>query len=192
MATQTNAMLDALLARVDRLESLEAIRGLIARYAVLVDARDVDGLLELYTDDYRVGSERGLQALRESFFHMLGAGTFTTTVHFVGQQDIELDAEDSDRARGVVYCRAEHECGPLWIVATLQYWDRYERRDGRWLFAHRRLRAFYVADVLERPTGPDRVKHQLTDVGLLGRPEVPEAWPSWERFHAELRRRRRA
>ena len=173
--------------RVDRLEALEAIRTIIARYAVLVDARDVDGLLELYVDDFPVGRRRGLEALRESFVHMLGDnGIFRTTVHFVGQQDIRLDPSDPDRATGVVYCRAEHEFEDLWVVSMLQYWDRYERRDGRWLFAARDLKAFYVADVLERPNGTNRVKRQVTDVGLLGTAEVPEAWPSWQRFWREV------
>ena len=173
-----------LLRRLDRLESLEAIRALIARYAVLVDARDVDGLLELYVDDFRVGRDRtGPAALRDSFRHMLGGnGVFRTTVHFVGQQDITFDEADPDRARGVVYCRAEHELPDLWVVSTLQYWDRYERRDGHWLFAERRLKAFYTCDVLERPNGPNRVKRQVTDVGLLGKAEVPEAWATWHRF----------
>jgi hypothetical protein len=50
--------------------------------------------------------------------------------------------------------------------ATIQYWDRYERRaDGR-LFAQRNIEAFYVVDVLERPDG-ERVKSQLTKVGML-------------------------
>ena len=177
-----------LLRRLDRLEALEAIRAIIARYAVLVDARDVEGLLDLYVPDFNVDARRtGRDALRESFRHMLGGnGIFRTTVHFVGQHDISFDEEHPDRARGVVYCRAEHEFPELWVISTLQYWDRYERRNGRWLFAERRLRAFYTTDVLERPNGPDRVKRQVTDVGLLGKAEVPEAWATWQQFWDEL------
>lgn len=69
--------------------------------------------------------------------------------------------------------------------ATIQYWDRYERRaDGRY-FAQRNIDAFYVVDVLERPNG-ERVKSQLTNVGMLEDAEPPRAWPSWRSFWEHL------
>jgi ketosteroid isomerase-like protein len=172
------------LRRLDHLESREEIRTLIDRYAVLVDARDIDRLLELYVEDYPVGCQTGKEALRASFQQTLGDnGIFVTTVHFVGQAEIEIDRDNQDQAHGIVYCRAEHEfLDGRWVIATLQYWDSYARHAGRWLFASREMKAFYVADVLERPNGPDRVKAQVTDIGLLGRSEIPEAWPSWQRF----------
>ncbi len=104
------------------------------------------------------------------------------TVHFIGNHVIDLDPDDPNRATGVVYCRAEHEFEEQWVVATLLYQDRYVRENGRWCFHERDMKAFYVVDTLERPNGPDRVKLQLTDVGLLGTPEAPECWPSWQRF----------
>jgi hypothetical protein len=65
--------------------------------------------------------------------------------------------------------------------ATIQYWDKYERRgDGR-LFAQRNMEAFYVVDVLERPNG-EPVKSQLTNVGMLEDAEPPRAWPSGRSF----------
>jgi hypothetical protein len=174
---------DDLLRRLDRLESLEAIRRLSAAYAQYADSRDVDSLVELYVADCRVGGLTGRDALRESSRRLLGTSApFRTTVHFAGQSTIDFDEKDRDRATGVVYCRAEHEFPEEWVVATLQYWDRYRRDDGVWRFEHRALKAFYVADVLQRPNGPDRVKRQLTSFGVLGRPEVPEAWPSWTKF----------
>jgi ketosteroid isomerase-like protein len=172
-------------ARLDRLESIEAIRALSARYAIAVDARDVDSQLALYVDDFRLGPERGKEALRRSIVTNLGSGLFTTTIHFLGQHDITFYEGDPERATGVVYCRAEHETPEQWVVATLQYWDRYERRDGKWLFGDRRLKAFYAVDVLERPNGAERVKHQLTTTGLMARAEVPEAWPTWQQFQEE-------
>jgi ketosteroid isomerase-like protein len=181
-------MQDQILQRLDRLESTEAIRQLVSKYGVLVDSRNIDALLDLYVDDFRVTRElRGRDALRTSFVHMLGSNApFTTTIHFVGNQTIDFDESDPDRATGVVYCRAEHEFPELWVVATLQYWDTYERRDGAWKFTRRQLKAFYVADVLERPNGPDRIKQQLGAGGLMSTAEVPEAWPTWQQFQAML------
>jgi ketosteroid isomerase-like protein len=46
----------------------EAIRQLAAHYAVAVDSRDLDALVELFVDDVRVGrDEYGREALRASF-----------------------------------------------------------------------------------------------------------------------------
>ncbi|RYE43212.1 MAG: nuclear transport factor 2 family protein [Hyphomicrobiales bacterium] len=181
-------MNDHLLHRLDRVESAEAIRQLVSRYGVLIDSRDLDALVELYVEDFRVARDlHGRAALRATFERMLGAeAPFTTTIHFVGNQTIDFDETNPDRASGVVYCRAEHEFPDLWVVATLQYWDTYERRDGKWYFAQRKLKAFYAADVLERPNGPDRIKRQVSPGGLLSTAEVPESWPSWQRFQTEL------
>jgi hypothetical protein len=67
------------------------------------------------------------------------------------------------------------------VVATIQYWDTHERRREGWLFAQPEIKAFYVVDVLERPNG-QRIKRQLTNVGILEEAELPQAWPSWRSF----------
>jgi hypothetical protein len=169
--------------RLDRLESVEEIRQLAARYGVQVDARDIDNLIKLYSADTPVGRRSGRVALRRSFERTLGKrAPFRITVHFIGNHMIEIDQKNPDSATGVVYCRAEHQFDDTWVVATLQYWDTYVREDGRWLFFERAMKAFYVVDILSRPSSDQRVDIQLTDVGLLGRAEAPECWPSWGRF----------
>ncbi len=47
--------------------------------------------------------------------------------------------------------------------------------------ARREIKAFYVVDMLERPNG-ERVKRQLTNVGIVEEAELPQAWPSWRSF----------
>ena len=44
-----------LLARLDRLESLDAIRQLAAKYALALDMRDLDALVNLFPEDVKVG-----------------------------------------------------------------------------------------------------------------------------------------
>jgi ketosteroid isomerase-like protein len=141
--------------RIDRLESRDAIRQLVSRYGVLIDARDLDALTALFVDDVRVTrTERGHAPMR---VHLEGlVRQFTTSIHFVGNHTIDL--VDDDHAEGVVYCRAEHEVGEQWIVMAIQYWDRYERRDRRWLFTGRKVKHWYAVDMLERPTGPDKTR----------------------------------
>ena len=55
----------AILARIDRLESLDQIRQLPARYALALDMRDMDAMVGLFAPDVRVGKDAsGRQALR--------------------------------------------------------------------------------------------------------------------------------
>ena len=112
--------------RVARLEALQEIGQLPARYARAVDSRDIDTLVDLFVSNVRVTKETsGSPALRELFEHLLR--TFTTSVHFVPNHIIDLDENDPDHARGLVYCRAEHEVGDAWIVMAITYTDDYRR-----------------------------------------------------------------
>jgi ketosteroid isomerase-like protein len=177
--------LESLSRRLDRMESIEAIRALPVRYANAMDARDFDAAVALYTEDAPVApGVRGRAALKESFANVMGT-YFTATVHFVGNHLVELDPENPDRATGHVYCRAEHEQGENWVIAMVHYSDKYRRDDGNWYFYSRRMRVWYTVDVLDRPTGPDKVRFVMSDVALhAAQAEVPAAWPSWDRFWA--------
>ena len=163
--------------RLERLEACEEIRNLVARYAVLIDARDLDALVELFVDDVRVTRQlRGRVAMRELIDGLVSQ--FTTSVHFVGAQT--LDFVDEDHAEGVVYCKAEHEYGEEWIVMAIQYWDRYERREGHWLFTGRKIQHWYATDLNDRPIGASKTRWSVSGVETL-----PGAYPSWARFWAE-------
>jgi hypothetical protein len=171
-----------LLRRLDRLESRLAIQQLPTEYARLIDAKDLRAVAELFVPDVRVGDEVGREARHQAFRSNHGReGRFRRTIHLVSGHSIELDATDPDAATGTVYCRSEHEFGDLWVIALIQYWDRYSRRDGRWLFQDRLIHTFYVADVLERPNGV-AIKHLLTNTGAASVATLPQAWPSWEPF----------
>ena len=163
--------------RLARLEACEEIRNLVARYAVLIDARDLDALVELFVDDVRVTRQlRGREAMRELIDGLVSQ--FTTSVHFVGAQT--LDFVDEDHAEGVVYCKAEHEYGEQWIVMAIQYWDRYERREGRWLFVGRKIQHWYATDLNDRPIGAAKTRWSVS-----GTETLPGAYPSWARYWAE-------
>ena len=52
--------------RIDRLESLDEIRQLAAKYSVTLDMRDIDMHVNLFVPDVRVGKEKsGRQALKK-------------------------------------------------------------------------------------------------------------------------------
>jgi len=161
--------------RLDRLDSIEAIRQLAARYALAVDVRDLDALVELYVDDIRVGEARGRQALKEVFDRSLRQ--FTASFHLVGNHVIEFD--DPDNARGVVYCRVEHEVVEVWVTAALMYHDRYQRRDGCWYIRGRSQQRLYAAANDDPPVGVAKIRWPGAEP-VDGRYHDP--FPSWDAF----------
>jgi hypothetical protein len=162
--------------RLARLESIEAIRQLVARYALATDSRDIDALVALFVDDVQVGrDERGRDALRAFFDRSLRE--VGVTILFVGNQVIDFD--DADHARGVVYCHGEVQVDDRWVMQAIQYRDTYERRDGAWYFVRRKHLLWYGAELGESPLGlpPANWPDHQTGTG-----ELPEMWETWRRF----------
>jgi hypothetical protein len=164
-------------ARLDRLESLDEIRQLVAKYCLALDMRDLDALAGLFPEDVRVSrDESGRRALKRWFDATLRE-QFTGTAHVTGNHVIEFD--DADHARGLVYSRNEHETGDAWVCMTMTYWDRYERIGGTWLFRRRLPLYWYAADLRTPPLGPRKMRwpgRGWYDGGYA------EFWPSWREF----------
>ena len=160
-------------ARIDRLESSEAIRQLAYRYALAIDVRDLDAVVSLYDEDIRVGKDtRGRQALKAVFDRVLRG--FTVTSHQVQNHVIEFD--DADNAQGLVTCRCEHEVVMPsgireWVVLQNLYHDKYRRTDGQWYFRARVQNRAYATVAGDPPVGA------LKD-------RWPGAEPSLAPFHA--------
>jgi uncharacterized protein (TIGR02246 family) len=124
---------------MDALEELlakEAIRDLLARYAMAFDDRDWDAWEALWTDDVVFVVDgvpiEGLAALREFMVGCLPQDYVSK--HLCGPSVIEL-APDGASARArtdVVWIAANYDNQ---IVA--RYVDDLVRRDGRWLIRRR-------------------------------------------------------
>ena len=171
-----------LAARIDRLESTEQIRQLAHRYALAIDSRNLDDMVELFVDDVRVGRETsGREALRAWFLDALAR--IGPSIHFIGNHVI--DFTDADHATGIVYCRDEVDRHVDWAHGYIQYWDRYERRHGRWYFVRRRFHRWFLVDTLTRPRAGAGVVEDVLGTGRL-----PDAWPSWARFCEEVEARK--
>jgi ketosteroid isomerase-like protein len=164
-------------ARLDRLESIEAIRQLAYGYALAVDARDLDAVSGLYIDDIRVGAERGREALRAVFDASLRQ--FTASAHHVTNHLVEFI--DSDTAIGLVNCRIEHEVGDAWVTASLLYHDRYVRREGVWLFRGRVQTRLYATSHDDPPVGAAKLRWPGAAAAETG---FHDALPSWGEFWA--------
>ncbi len=140
------AEIDAsLLARLEAVEADLAIRSLVARYAFVMDDRDVDAIPALFTKDARVTTADGvmdssgrdeLVTLYEGRFAMLGA-----TNHVVQGMDITIDSPTS--AHGQIQSTAEVFRNGVHQVVALRYQDRYEKEDGAWRIAARHMGYFY-------------------------------------------------
>ncbi|MBV9091764.1 MAG: nuclear transport factor 2 family protein [Mycobacteriaceae bacterium] len=161
--------------RLDRVESMLALNQLPSRYAMALDARDLDTLVSLFVDDVEAGEHgRGRSALKHWYDGVLRR--FYRSIHLICGQQIDL--LDADHATGSTYCRAEHEDGTGWYVITMRYDDVYERRSDGWFFVRRREHPWYSVDITERP-GPDFVRWPV-DVTL--RAEMPARMPTWRAF----------
>lgn len=162
--------------RLDKLESLDAIRQLPHRYALAVDTRNLDDLVELFPVDVQVGRDkRGREAMKSWFGDTLAR--FADSIHFVGNHVIDFDGPNE--AHGVVTCHDQLEKPPEWQHGYIQYWDKYVRQDGAWYFQRRKLHRWYLVDALTRPyhgAGLEQDKQALT-VSV-----IPDAWPSWDAF----------
>ena len=143
--------LDDIRARLDRLEARDEIRQLISKYALALDMRDMDAMANLFVEDVAAGAgKRGRQALRDWLGDTMRK-QFDGTSHHVGTTIIEF--VDADNAVGIVYSKNEHETGPEWVIMQMMYFDRYERRNGRWLFRRRLPLYWYATDLNKPPLG---------------------------------------
>ena len=163
---------------LEQLAAYEEIRQLAAHYAVAIDSRDLDALVELFVDDVRVGrDEYGRAALKQSFDKQLR--DIGVSILNVGTHAITL--LDADHATGVVYCHGEIQDGGRWVRQAIAYTDSYERRDGRWFFVRRKHELFYG---IEAPVSPMTLSPADWPAHHDGRGTLPDRWESWQRFWA--------
>lgn len=177
---------DELLARLERVEAQLAIGQLSSRYALAVDSRDLDALVQLFTDDVDCGRwGQGREALKSFYASESVLQAFHRSVHQICGQTLDLIGPD--HATGTVYCRAEHEDGEHWVVMAICYFDQYERRDGQWYFARRDERHWYSTDWLQRPGQPTWQNWPGKFTSERYQPRLPASFPTWDGFWARTR-----
>ena len=160
---------------LDQLLAYEQIRQLVNRYALAVNMRDLDSLVELFVADVKsAGGHIGREALKAMFSTHLSAAE--VDVLEVTTQVINLI--DAEHASGTVYSRCEMGTRNRWARQSIAYEDRYEQRAGTWFFVNRNHLLFYGLDVAERPL--DQPPANWPE-NVLGRGSVPYDWPTWQR-----------
>ena len=152
-----------------------------SRYAVALNHRNLDALVELFVADVRVGRDDvGRESLKQNMAAQLRDGHRT----ILQVSNHVIDVVDADHASGIVGTRAEIERGDEWVIQVIEYHDTYERRDGRWLFVRRRHHLWYGADMLTRPNVLPEANWPKSQTG---KGTLPEIMPSWQAWQSEFR-----
>ena len=148
----------------NRPSSGRAIENLIASYAHLVDAGDFAGVGALLADATFTGASgtvRGADAIELMLRDRLivyDDGT-PRTKHLTTNVAIEID-EPAGTARSRSYFTVLQAVPDLALqpIVSGRYDDRFERREGRWCFAERRVVSDLVGDVSHhlRPAAAER------------------------------------
>ena len=95
---------ETLLARVDRLESLDEIRQLVAKYSLSLDMRDLDAHVNLFAPDIRVSRDKvGRSHLKRWLDDTLRL-QFTGTSHHIGNHVIEFESTPDGHGARQNYC----------------------------------------------------------------------------------------
>lgn len=176
--------IEALEARVDRLESRAAIRELVTKYAVACDEHDIPTLRNLFTENALFKSPSsfleatGREAITSMFIDVLktrGPGYHWT-------HDLILEqGEHRDTATGIVYSHAETTPNGVVSIAAMKYRDTYRREAGIWYFSEREIHFFYYVPMAEYIETLNREKRLY--VGTDRRPaDFPESTQSWKDF----------
>ena len=151
--------LHALEMRVRALEDVEAIRGLKARYAELVDARYAEGrvvepatlatlagrIAALFTEDAvwdggaALGVCRGRAAIRER----MATPTLHFSWHYFVKPRIEVQGDDATGRWDLLAPCTTADDRAMWMAGVED--DVYARVGGQWLHARMKLRVVFMA-----------------------------------------------
>ncbi|MBT5053276.1 MAG: nuclear transport factor 2 family protein [Gammaproteobacteria bacterium] len=181
-----SATLASLAARLDRLESKDAIRDIVTAYAIACDEHDMPRLMNLFTVDACFDAPNGsmvangkaaIQTLFEKTFKIRGPA-----YHWTHDVTLEIDSADPNRGTGLVLSHAETTPNGVVSIAAMRYQDDYRREsDGQWRFAKRVISFLYYVPASDYSQGlnhPDRVVMG----GSRLKADYPEALPAWQAF----------
>lgn len=146
-AEATGDDLRALLRRVDELESRMALRDLVTDYCQGFDTRDWDRFIGIWHPDAvweigpPFGTFRGHDGIREAVFDVLYP-VWRETHHLTS--NLKVSFQDPDHARGVcnVDCMGATTDDVVQMISAT-YADDFERRDGVWKIARRKVEIHY-------------------------------------------------
>ena len=182
--------LEALEARIDRLESHNKIVQLATAYAVACDEHDMDRLINLFTENAIFDSPSGFMKAtgrKEIFdifvemFKIRGPG-----YHWTHDVCVHINADNPDSASGTVYSHAETCPNDVVSIAAMRYRDEYQREEGVWRFSLREISFLYYVpfeDFDKNLISPNR----LYVGGEWLEADYPEKLSVWKAFEASYK-----
>ncbi|MES2976895.1 MAG: nuclear transport factor 2 family protein [Pseudomonadota bacterium] len=171
-----------LLRRIEQLEARHHIAELVSSYARACDEHDVATLANIFTEDGVIESPsklleaRGREGIRATFTaRYKNRGP---SYHWTHDHVVRFDADDPNRATGLVLGHAETSPNGESSLAAMRYEDTYQRVDGRWLFARRVLKFFYYVPARDY-AGVMASSQRLTVGGNRLPADYPESLATW-------------
>jgi ketosteroid isomerase-like protein len=177
--------------RLDRLESKDAIRGLVSAYAIACDEHDMSRLMALFTQDAIFDAPNGsmvasgYDAIRKMFintFRIRGPSYHWT--HYV---TVEIDPSNPDHATGLVLSHAETSPDGVVSIAAMRYEDEHRREADRWHLAKRTIHFLYYVPAEDYSAGLNqKFRVVMADETLAADyPEKLAPWLSFIEQHGE-------
>lgn len=142
--TDAPESLDVLSARLQHLMDHEEIRQAMYAYARGVDRLDPALIVAAYHDDafdhHGGWTATGGAGVAEKIVGRGRVGDVTASMHHIGNILIDLKGDAADvEAYFIAYHRLERDGKTFTRARAGRYLDRFERRDGRWRIARRRV-----------------------------------------------------
>lgn len=136
---------------LEALADRAALIDLVHRYAVTIDARDLDGLADCFARDavaeydggIRLEGRAAIRAFMERAFRE-GIGMETPSTHLMTNILVDLDGDVAGVRTTAIACLTNWP-GKV-TVRGLRYTDRCVRDGGTWRFEHRRHEADWEYD----------------------------------------------
>ncbi len=156
MSNSTDTLAD-LAERVRRIEDLEEIRRLRAKYFSALDDRDLRGIAEVFDPDAEIGmGDWGVfptaQAFIERFAEESTAGHLFD-LHHGANHVIDLVDENSAVGRWDAYYTEVDADAKSIFTEAYAYADEYRRIDGKWLIVKTDIRSVVTTSMATRADG---------------------------------------
>ena len=139
--------LGALMKRIDEIESRNAMRDLVSNYCHGFDRRDWDCFIGIWHEDAvwdigpLFGSFHGHEGIRQAVYEILYP-VWRESHHLT--TNLCINFSDPDHASGIsnVDCMGANPEDVVQMVGAT-YIDQFERRNGIWKIAHRKVEIHY-------------------------------------------------
>ncbi len=133
----------------EKLDAVEEIKKLKARYFRFVDTKQFDAFRDLFLPEARFdgeGAGMGPIADRDAFIAQSIAGlTGCVSVHHGHCPEVELDSETTATGIWAMEDMLQWGAGPVRSLHGMgHYHETYEKRDGRWYIASWQLKRLRV------------------------------------------------